>query len=192
MSSSADRQRRLRARRKAHAEGDHSLCLPGRCDALSGPVDLDGEGLNEGAGDAGGDVTGDVTPTPENPASHRGPPAGLRERGRRLWDEMAGLQLGPAHVLLLERTCRMGDRLAELDERCAGADGDLWLQLTKELRQHEVALKLLVAELRHAGRPATASAKTPPPASEQPQGVVEGVKRGGLAAIRGGLDTARG
>lgn len=169
--SGADRQRRLRARRKAHAEGDHSLCIPGRCEALPTPVDLDDAGPNEGAGDAEGSVTGDVTPAPENSASYREPPAGLGPRGLRLWNEMAGRKLSPPHVLLLERACRKADRLERLDAQLEGGD---WLELVEvpgtdggvvivrvdrvlsEIRQTEVALKLDVAELRYADRPATA------------------------------------
>jgi hypothetical protein len=169
--SSADRQRRLRERRRRHAEGDHELCIPGRCEAKPAP------GLNGGGGDAGEGVTRDVTVPPENPASHRPPPAGLGERGQRLWDEMAGLLLGPTHVLLLERACRKADRLDEMDEARRGRG---WIHLVEvpntdgrvlevrvdkllsEIRQTEVALKLDVAELRHAGRPANGTAGTPP------------------------------
>lgn len=207
MSTGAERQRRLRARRKMHAEGDHSLCIPGKCDALADPVDLDVDGLNEAAGDAGGDVTGDVTPPPKNPASRPARPADLGARGGRLWDEMAGLKLSPTHVLLLERACRKADRLERMDAQLKGRE---WLELIdvpntdggvvrvivdrvlSEIRQTEVALKLDVAELRHAGRPATAAGATPPTADDKPEGGGEGGKFRGLAAIRGGLDNAAG
>lgn len=182
MTDSAVRQRRLRERRKRHGAGDHRMCLPTSCEvARAAAVDLDDTGLNERdagpVGDAGGDVTRDVTATPKNPVSHRPQPAGLGERGQRLWDEMAGLQLGPTHVLLLERACRKADRLEEMDEARRGQG---WIQLVEvpktggqvlevrvdkllsEIRQTEVALKLDVAELRHAGRPAHGTAGTPP------------------------------
>jgi hypothetical protein len=169
VSSSTERQRRLRERRRLHAKDDHSKCLPtDRCKA--------GEGRSEPDGDAGAGVTGDVTPPSKNQPSHRPPPAGLGERGQRLWDEMAGLTLNPTHVLLLERCCRKADRLEEMDEARRGrgwihlvevpnTDSVLEVRVDKllsEIRQTEVALKLDVAELRHAGRPANGTAGTPP------------------------------
>lgn len=194
------RQKRYRDRQKKHAAGDHGECNPRSCDEASGVVYLDEEGLNEAGGDGVECVTRDVTAPLENLMSHREPPAGLRDRGRRLWEEMAGLKLGPTHVLLLERACRMADRCERLDGQLEGRD---WLELVEvpgtdggvvrvvvdralsEIRQHEIALKLLVAELRHAGRPATPSVGSPPVAGgEKPEGVSEGAKRGGLAAIR--------
>jgi hypothetical protein len=98
---------RLRAREERHEQGDHSTCRPDQCE--------EARALAEAAGDADGDVTRDVTPAPEKSVSHRDPPAGLGERGQRLWDEMDGLKLGPTHVLVLERACRLADRLARLD-----------------------------------------------------------------------------
>jgi hypothetical protein len=50
--SGADRQRRLRERRRLHEQDDHSKCIPGRCDALPDPVELDESALNEGDSDA--------------------------------------------------------------------------------------------------------------------------------------------
>lgn len=185
--SSADRQRRLRERRRLHAAGDHSMCIAGRCDARPAGPDL-------GVGDIREVVTGDVTPVPRNSVSQPAPPAGLLERGTRLWQEMAGLKLAPTHVLLLERACRMADRQALIDEQLAEAGGEGWLTLAKEARQHDIALKNLVSELRHAGRPAAGTAKPGRDVKEPegPEEVGEGAKRGGLAAIRGGLDAARG
>lgn len=214
MTDSAVRQRRLRERRKRHGAGDHKMCLPTSCTvARAAAVDLDDAGLNEpdagGAGDTGGDVTRDVTPTSKNSASHREPPADLGERGTRLWNEMAGLRLGPTHVLLLERACRLADRLARLDALLEGGD---WLRTVVErestdevievrvtidralgeTRQHDVALKLLIAELRHAGRPAAGAGLTPS-ADEPGEG---GDKQGGAAggnvtSIAGILGAAR-
>jgi hypothetical protein len=192
-----DRQRRYRERLKKHAAGDHSQCLPERCDHAS--VDLDETAALNGAGVEGGDVTGDVTSTSRIQPSHRDPPAGLLARGSQLWEEMAGLKLGPAHVLLLERTCRMADRCARLDELLEGGD---WVELVEvpgtdgavvrvvvdralsELRQHEIALKLTIAELRHAGRPATAAVTSPPAAEREPEGGAAGGNVRSLAAIR--------
>lgn len=177
----ADRQARyrdrLKARAEAHGADDHSQCRPGQCEAAqravseTAAVAVDGPG-----GDAGDGVTRDVTSPPENQVAHRPRPAGLGDRGQRLWDEMAGLLLGPTHVLLLERACRKADRLEEMDEARRGRG---WIHLVEvpntdtvlevrvdklmsEIRQTEVALKLDVAELRHAGRPASGTAGTPP------------------------------
>lgn len=207
---------RLKDRAEAHAGGDHSTCRPDQCEvasaARSTAVDLDETGLNEPDGDVAEGVTRDVTRTPKNSASHRDPPADLGSRGQRLWDEMSGLRLGPTHVLLLERACRLADRLHRLDGLLEGGD---WLDLAVqressdtvlevrvtvdralgETRQHEVALKLLVAELRHAGRPAAGAGATPPadvltperPAAEE----AEGVTGGNVTSIAGILGSAR-
>lgn len=195
---------RLKARAEAHDAGDHSQCRANQCEDAGAAVDLDAEGLNEPDGDAGEGVTRDVTDTPKNPVSHRPSPAGLGERGRLLWDEMSSLRLGPMHVYLLERACRKADRLARMDEQLAGRE---WLDLVEvpntdgavvqvvvdkllgEVRQTEIALKLDVAELRHAGRTATPATGAVPPSVEGDEGGGSGGKRRGLAAIRGGLDT---
>jgi hypothetical protein len=205
VSSGAERQRRLRERRRRHASGDHDLCIPGRCEAKPIP-DLDAEGLNQGGGDAEEGVTRDVTAAPKIPVSQLPRPADLGERGRRLWDEMSALKLGPTHVLLLERACRLADRLARLDVLLEGGDWlDLAVQRTStdttlevrvtvdralgETRQHDVALKLLVAELRHAGRPA-AAAGTPPPVEQGTPG--EGASGGNVTSIAAIRGSARG
>lgn len=214
--AAAARQARYRVRRQKHDAGDHSECLPASCDeARAATVYLDATGANEPdadggdtADDAAGDVTRDVTPTPKRSASHREPPADLGPRGLRLWTEMAGLKLGPLHVYLLERACRKADRLEAMDAQYRGSE---WLRLVEvpntdgavvqlvvdkllsEMRQTEIALKLDVAELRHAGRAATAGGGMVPPtptgdgSTEEEGG--SGGKRRGLAAIRGGLDT---
>jgi hypothetical protein len=169
---------RLKERAEAHEAGDHSKCRPGQCEGVRpAAADPDAAAPSGADGDAGEGVTRDVTAPPENSASHRSPPAGLGERGQRLWDEMAGLLLDPPHVLLLERCCRKADRLEEMDEARRGRG---WIQLVEvpktdgqvlevrvdklmsEIRQTEVALKLDVAELRHAGRPANGTAGMPP------------------------------
>lgn len=194
----AARQARYRKRTKLHERGDHSKCLPGA--ACKDPVDLDEAGLNDGRGDA----PRDVTPSPKNPVSHRPPPAGLGPRGLRLWDEMAGFKFGPHHVLVLERACRKADRLERMDAQLRGREwvhlvevpdsGGLVVQvvvdkLLSEVRQTEIALKLDVAELRHAGRPAAAGPAAPPapnPPTSEEGGEGAGQRRG-LAAIKGGL-----
>lgn len=204
--SGKERQRRYRARLKAHGAGDHSLCAPERCEFLG---ELAGDRGSERCGDDGEGVTGDVTPAPKNQVAHRAPPAGLGERGLQLWTDMAGLKFGPAHVLLLERTCRMADRLARMDGLLDGGD---WLTLAEvpgsggnevrvvvdralsEIRQHDIALKLAVAELRQAGRPATTSSRIPE--TDQPRSDAEGSGAGAnvrsIASVRNRVDAARG
>lgn len=56
------RQRKARdqQRKRRHDLGDHSLCLPGRCKALS-----PGDGAGDEAGEAPGDATGDGRGDPE-------------------------------------------------------------------------------------------------------------------------------
>lgn len=203
--AAADRQARYRERRQKHAAGEHDECLPATCEvARAATVDLDGAGLNEPDRDVAGGVTRDVTDTPKNPVSHRPPPADLGPRGRRLWEEMSSLRLGPMHVYLLERACRKADRLERMDEQLRGRD---WVDLVEvpntdgavvqlvvdkllsEVRQTEIALKLDVAELRHAGRAATPATGAVLPPVEGDEGGGSGGKRRGLAAIRGGLDT---
>jgi hypothetical protein len=174
---------RLKARADAHREGDHSLCRPGQCEAAAAVApevtEPAGDELEDVDGDAGGGVTRDVTPALKKSVSQWPVPASLGVRGQRLWDEMAALKLGPTHVLVLERACRMADRLARLDSLLEGGD---WLEgvvqrlgddgvvevrvkvdrALGETRQHENVLKLLIAELRNATRPVAATPGTAP------------------------------
>ena len=168
---------RLKARAEAHRGGDHSKCRPGQCEEAL-PVEQvvtedDEGGLSDPGGDVGEGVTRDVTRALKKPVSDWPVPAALGPRGQRLWDEMAAMKLGPTHVLVLERACRMTDRLARLDSLLEGGD---WLEgvvqraaddgvvevhvrvdrALGETRQHENVLKLLVAELRNAVRPVAA------------------------------------
>lgn len=48
------------------------------------------------------------------------PPAGLATRGKRTWKAMAGPDMAPEQVLLLEEICRSADRLEELDSIIQG------------------------------------------------------------------------
>ncbi|HEV7651351.1 MAG TPA: hypothetical protein VGP26_24640 [Actinophytocola sp.] len=197
----ADRQARYRERVKLHGRGDHSKCLPDAACRRPAPAPAD---LKEPGGDAAEGVTRDVTAPPKNEASHRPPPADLGPAGRELWDQMAGFKFAPHHMLLLTRLCRKADRLEEMDEALRGRgwihlveppDGDGTVvevvvdKLLSEIRQTEIALKLDVAELRHAGRPAAASPAAPPAPDPVAEGGAEGGKHRGLASIRGGLDT---
>jgi hypothetical protein len=167
---------RAKAREAAHKKGDHSQCRTDQCEtawqAARAAVDQDAEGLSEADGDAGEGVTRDVTSPSKNPVPHREPPAGLGERGLRLWDEMAALKLDPTHVALLERACRKLDRLEAMDAQLSGrawvdavpvpnTDGTVLQlvvdKLAGEIRQTELAFNRDVTELRHAGRSAAPS-----------------------------------
>ncbi|HEU4422054.1 MAG TPA: hypothetical protein VFR67_05880, partial [Pilimelia sp.] len=133
----ADRQRRRRARLKAHEQGDHSQCLSGPC--------------VEPAGDER-DVTGTDDGLRLGPAGHR------------LWDELAGDRETAGRRVLVLQACRITDRLEALDQLLRG-DAEQWLDIvaTKgdpdrqelvidkaltEERQQATALKQLLAELR--------------------------------------------
>lgn len=200
---------RLKARADAHRDGDHSRCRVDQCEVAmeAAPVTVDAAGDEPddtvGAGDVG--VTRDVTRALKKSVSEWPVPAGLAARGQRLWDEMAALKLGPTHVLVLERACRMADRLSLLDSLLAGGD---WLEgvvqrvatddgvvevrvkvdrALGETRQHENVLKLLIAELRNATRPVAAAPGSAPATvpSGMPQEVADddddesGAKRAG-------------
>src|SRR5262245_41867597 len=110
---------RLAARKALHDGGDHSTCRVGQCEAAfeaaQAVTDLDADELGVPAGDVGEGVTRDVTRALKKSVSEWPVPAGLGARGQRLWDELAAQKLGPTHVLVLERACRMADRLARLD-----------------------------------------------------------------------------
>lgn len=148
--SSAERTRRSRR----HKAGDHSLCDPKRChDAVTA-------------------VTPQVSGT----------------RGERLHaDLIADERLGPAERVLAEEAGRLADRLDQLHTHLAGGD---WLRFDRlveeefgeesltvivrvdrvlaEARQHAVALKTVVAELRAAtaGRRPASGAVGPPVGTE--------------------------
>lgn len=138
--TAAERQRR----RRAHAKGEHALCDPARCDAVTTPVtDVTSQ-----------DVTDAVTPD-------------LGVRGRWLWRQMhEGDPPRPEHQVLIAEACRLADRLDRLDGLLRG-DGETWAQLQiperddgevrlvvnaalAEARQQALALKAIAAELRAA------------------------------------------
>ncbi|MFF8406911.1 hypothetical protein ACF06P_35450 [Streptomyces sp. NPDC015684] len=85
-------------------------------------------------------------------------PAGLGERGRRMWREtLASWSLNPAHLVLLGEACRIADRLELLDSMLRSLAGDVNPNveqfadisgLLAESRQQSSALKLLLAEVR--------------------------------------------
>ena len=98
----------------------------------------------------------------------------LGKRGGQLWTEMTtDASWGPAELVLLEEACRLADRMDRLDSLLSG-DIDTWLRLRvddsgvdvsvqvdsalSEARQHAVAFKAILAELRQgqkAGRGAS-------------------------------------
>ncbi|HEY9375186.1 hypothetical protein [Streptomyces sp.] len=98
-------------------------------------------------------------------------PAGLGERGRRLWIEsMAQWQLIPTHLVLLEEACRISDRLDLLDALIRGIsartdDGEGGSAdisgFLAESRQQATALRGLVAEIRQGQKGAAASSSRP-------------------------------
>lgn len=159
-----------RARRhRRHVKGDHSECLPDRCEGAAslGPAVTMRDSCTEG----------DAPRSPRAPVTvrtERGP------RGQQLWDELAE-GLPPAQRLLLDEACRIADRLDRLDHMLT--DRDVWLSLITseagdirlvidgllaETRQQATALRGLLAEVTKAapkaqGRPAGASSTTGQP-----------------------------
>ncbi len=165
----AERQRRY----KRHKAGDHSLCLPGKCDHAGQPSEV---------------------PPPPAPEPTRG------ARGARLWRVMASSGLGPVHRLLLEEACRIADRLDRLDAIIEGRED--WLRidvsdsgseirvsvdaLLAETRQQETALRGIVAELRAAGATKAVSGSVVSGSAGQPPA------KGGLSALADELAARRG
>jgi tRNA(Met) C34 N-acetyltransferase TmcA len=122
-------------RHRLHKKGDHSECLAANC---------------SDAGQRG------VTAVSQNVS-----------RGETLWQQMRGDDLGPLERTLLEEACRIADRLDKLDRALQGRAVN-WLKLVAdsedptrlivvidrplgEARQHALALKQLLADLRAAG-----------------------------------------
>lgn len=94
--SSTDRVHRHRR----HRNGDHSLCIPGRCKAIAP------------------ELRNIMERPPERPAVD-----GLDGAGARLWAEVTGLgDLGPLQSVLLVEACRIADRLDVLDRQLHGGD----------------------------------------------------------------------
>ncbi|MFF3884040.1 hypothetical protein [Streptomyces sp. NPDC001914] len=85
-------------------------------------------------------------------------PAGLGDRGRRMWREsLAVWSLTPAHLVLLEEACRFADRLEVLDSILRATSREVNPDLAQfadisallgESRQQSAALKALLAEIR--------------------------------------------
>lgn len=131
----------LRKRRsRLHKADDHSICVPGRCPAVT-PEDV-------------GDVTRDKQQVK------------LGDAGSALWQEMTSSgELPPMQRVLLLEACRIADRLDRLDLKLRGEERE-WLTLDErddgrpvfvivdkalsEARQQATALKSIVAELRQA------------------------------------------
>jgi hypothetical protein len=129
----------LRKRRsRKHRDGDHSLCLPGRCKAL---------------------VEVPVLPPAVDLVEVR--EVALGATGARLWQELtAGGEPDPLQRVLLVEACRIADRLDSLDRQLHGHD---WLRfrhdetgtevvvhvdrVLTEAREQATALKGIVVEL---------------------------------------------
>lgn len=102
-------------------------------------------------------------------------PAGLGERGRRMWRESLAIwSLTPAHLVLLEEACRIADRLDLLNSMLRSLSGDVKADveqfadisgLLAESRSQSSALKVLLAEIRQGQT-------GPAPAKETPAGGV--------------------
>ncbi|MEW2250403.1 hypothetical protein AB0907_24050 [Streptomyces sp. NPDC006975] len=98
-------------------------------------------------------------------------PAGLGERGRRMWRESLAIwSLTPAHLVLLEEACRIADRLDLLNSMLRSLTVDVNPDveqfgeisgLLAESRSQSSALKLLLAEIRQ-GQTGSAPAKETP------------------------------
>lgn len=97
-------------------------------------------------------------------------PAGLGERGRRMWRESLAIwSLTPAHLVLLEEACRIADRLELLDSILRASSVDVNADsaqfadisgLLAESRSQSAALKALLAEIRQGQRGAPPASAT--------------------------------
>ncbi|WP_431976167.1 hypothetical protein [Micromonospora haikouensis] len=145
--TATERQRR----RRAHKNGDHSLCDPQRRACAA-----------------------DAEPDREDPSQRDSPPASLRTRGRQLWRDVLAEMPDPTALerVALEEACRVADRLDGLDRILRG-EAATWVrlrptrtagevtvvvdQVLAESRQQAATLTKLLGELRRgraAGRPA--------------------------------------
>lgn len=164
--SAAERQRRSRA----HKKGDHTLCDPERCEAVTSTVTT---------------VTDlDVTEPVTDPALSR-----LGGRGRQLYREVleAHPDLGPRERVLLEEAARSADRLERLDRLLRGdtdefasvrfANGRTELVVDKtlaEARAQQASLARLLSELRQMLAPAASKPTAPSAPVSSPMGQKQG------------------
>lgn len=98
-------------------------------------------------------------------------PAGLGERGRRMWRESLAIwSLTPAHLVLLEEACRIADRLEVLDSIVRAWSSSVNPDIAQfadmsgplgESRQQSAALKALLAEIRQGQYGASPAAVDP-------------------------------
>lgn len=138
----------INKRYRRHTAGDHGLCVPGRCPAVT-PSEAPSETESETA------QSGLEPPT-------------LDLSGLALWREVtAEGKLPPLQRVLLLEACRMADRLDKLDGQLLGVDRE-WLKIEfdergdtdtvflvidkalAEARLQATALKQIVAEIRQA------------------------------------------
>lgn len=153
MATSTERSRR----RRAHQRGDHGLCVPGSCEAVT-----------------------PVFATPETGVAHPEAPR-FGTSGQALWAGVFSPQLPALHRQLLLEACRLVDRMDRLNEHLE--DGTPWLEVEEsegrrvevvvdkalaEARQHATALKQLV-EAIHKVAP---KVKAPEPKQQGGSGVV--------------------
>jgi hypothetical protein len=71
-------------------------------------------------------------------------PAGLKARGRKLWNDItSGYEIAdkPAELVMLEEACRIADRLEALDEILRG-DSEVWARLVHDLQTESYVLRI--------------------------------------------------
>ncbi|MFJ8818198.1 hypothetical protein [Amycolatopsis thermoflava] len=149
----ADSGARRQERYRRHKRGDHGICVPGRCEAVTSP--------------APAAPATEPDPAAAAPASEPVSPQvpALGPKGRWLWQEATkDGRPAPLQEAMLLEACRIADRLDKLDASLNG-DGP-WLELDpqldgrtfvvvvtdalKEARAQAVAFKQLVTELRQS------------------------------------------
>lgn len=99
-------------------------------------------------------------------AEVREPDVALGARGRRLWDALLEeADYGPRQIVLIEEACRLADRLDVLDDGLRNKSvwldlfededrGEVFLvvdKLLSEARQHALAFKQILSEVRQGG-----------------------------------------
>lgn len=194
MGSSADRQRRYRERQRRHAEGDHGMCVAGKCPAVQ-----PGQAVAGASGDVAQGVTGDVTRPVRSPVTNLPPPAGLGVRGTALWEALQDREFGAAHLVQLAEACRTADMIDRLTAELEGEGGQL-VELVRdeaessesvvevrvvvngllaERRQQQEVFRRAVAELRLSGRltakPSGVGVPAPTAAADETSAGEEGI-----------------
>jgi hypothetical protein len=115
-------------RHRRHRNGDHSLCIPGRCKAVAPELRR---------------IMGSAKERQTQAAE-----TGFDGAGARLWAEVTALgELGPLQSVLLVEACRIADRLDVLDRQLHGGD---WLRFRHDESGTEVTVYVdrVLAEAR--------------------------------------------